>query len=67
MSAKKSHGHEGTAPESPSYDEVIAEIAAGVKTLTEAGMGASSAGELACKVWCMTNGVPCPVDPPAAE
>jgi hypothetical protein len=50
-----------------SYSDAIAAIAAGVTTLTAAGMGASCAGDLALKVWCAANGVACPADQPPAE
>lgn len=48
------------------FDEAVRDIASAVKTLTDAGMGASCAGELAFKVWCAHNGV-CPPEPSPAE
>ena len=51
---------QSAAQTSTAFADAIKEIAAGVKALTEAGLGATSAGALACKVWCLTNGIPCP-------
>lgn len=50
-----------------SYADAIQAIASGVKVLTDAGMGAACAGELAFKVWCSCCGMPCPTEPTPAE
>jgi hypothetical protein len=47
------------------YSDAVTAIAAGVKTLTDAGMSGLAAGDLALNIYCATNGLAHPLKPKA--